>query len=520
MRRKNPLLQAAFAALILNTCAFAASARENNKKTIDPSQATVTATANPQVAQYTLSVPLPATWSVAFGTSTAYGQSTSIQSTRPNQPSSLYVAGMLPNTTYHMQATATFPDGTTTTDVDHIFTTGALPSGIPASLPITLGVTGPPQPGVELLDPLTGSLARTVLATDLQGNVIWTYVLGDAPEGTWLFPAKLMPNGNIVMFLAPPSYPVNQPGWDIMREVDLAGNTIRELSMANLNAALQKTGLSADLANFSHDFTILPNGHYLIVANQARVFNDLPGYSGQTTVVGDAIVDLDADWKPVWVWNEFDHLDVNRHPMGFPDWTHTNSVAYSASDGNFIVSMRHQNWVIKVDYRNGEGTGNVLWRLGKDGDFALKGGVDPTDWFYGQHDAMFESTQTSGSFVLSIMDNGNDRVFPPDVTCGVGNGPDCFYSTIQLLQVDEAAKTASFQFHQVLPSYLYSAWGGNVEVLANGDVEYNLSGINGGSEIFEVTNEPTPRSVWSSAIPGNNAYRGFRLPSLYPGVQW
>ena len=517
----KPLFAVA-AILFFNTCAFAGS--PGTKPSAIPKSSTiqgsVVATSNPLVAQYTLTLPSSGTWSVSFGTTTAYGRSTSVQTaSTPDSATSLYVAGMLPNTPYHMQATATLADGTTVSDVDHIFTTGPLPPEIPSGYPVTLGVTGTPQPGIELIDELLGPSADTVLATDLEGNVIWFYQ-PSATRGALIVPAKFIPNGDLVLFLAPNSYPTGTNGINVMREVDLAGNTVRELSMARLNAGLRKAGLPGTLEYFSHDFTLLPNGHYLIIANLTKQFTDLPGYPGDTTVVGDAIVDLDPDWNPVWIWNEFDHFDVNRHPMNFPDWTHTNSVAYSPTDGNFIVSIRHQDWVVKVDYRDGKGSGDVLWKLGKDGDFALQGGVDPTDWFYAQHDARFIGDTTAGKFVLSVMDNGDDRKLPPGVSCGTGNDPACQYSTIPIMQIDETAKTASFLFHQVLPSYLYSNWGGNVAPLANGNIEYFLSGSPGGSQLFEVTNEPTPRTVWNLTMPGCGSYRAFRLPSLYPGVQW
>jgi len=66
---------------------------------------------------------------------------------------------------------------------------------------------------------------------------------------------------------------------------------------------------------------------------------------------------------------------INRRPMGFPDWTHTNAILFSPDDGNLIVSVRHQNWVVKVDYANGVGTGDILWKLGYQGDFTLVGGM-------------------------------------------------------------------------------------------------------------------------------------------------
>ncbi len=140
---------------------------------------------------------------------------------------------------------------------------------------------------------------------------------------------------------------------------------MREISTSNLSAELQAAGYDLTLQEFHHDVTPLPNGHCLVLSNVLKPFTDLPGYPGVTNVLGDVVIDLDQNLQPAWVWNEFDHFDVNRHPMAFPDWTHTNAVIYSPSDGNIIVSMRHQNWGVKVDYQNGEGAGDVLWRLGE-----------------------------------------------------------------------------------------------------------------------------------------------------------
>ena len=523
------LLAAAFPSLFLSTRTSAQNAGVSNGHGTPRGHApvlapgTVSSTANPQVALYSLTLPLPGSWSVSFGLTTAYGHTTSVQTVDgAGKTASMYVAGMLPNTTYHMQATVTLKDRTVATDSDHTFNTGPLPPGIPASFPVTLGVTGTPQPGIELLDSLqtVGSVPSTVVATDLQGNVIWTYPFPDRTNGTWLFPAKLMPDGNFIGFLSPNSYPLDLPGSEIMREFDLAGNTVRQLSMADLNTALAAANFPVTLSHFTHDVTALPNGHFLLITNTSQSFTDLPGYPGTTQVVGDVIIDLDPNWNPVWIWNEFDHLDVNRHPMSFPDWTHSNSIAYSADDGNFLVSIRHQNWVVKVDYRDGQGTGNILWKLGEGGDFTLQGGVDPTDWFYAQHYAEFATTNTTGVFTLGIMDNGDDREFPAGVTCGAGNDPPCQYSTIQRLQIDETHRTATFLFHQILPSYLYSSWGGSTDNLPNGDVEYDLSDEGPESQVFEVTNESTPRMVWNMTTLGANEYRGYRMPSLYPGVQW
>ena len=254
----------------------------------------------------------------------------------------------------------------------------------------------------------------------------------------------------------------------------------------------------------------------MVLANTLKAFTDLPGHPGVTNVLGDVLVDLDASLNPVWVWNQFDVLDVNRQPMQFPDWTHSNAVIYSADDKNLIVSIRHQHWLVKIDYEDGKGDGHILWKLGHQGDFTLMNGTDPTDWFYAQHGPAFASANSTGQFLLSIFDNGDGRVYP--TAC---SGTSCNYSTAKILQIDEQAKTATIQTSVTAPPQ-YSFWGGNAEVLKNGNLEFNASAVPPGnttSDVFERTAESSSQTVWQLHIPVS-AYRSFRMPSMYPGVQW
>jgi hypothetical protein len=287
------------------------------------------------------------------------------------------------------------------------------------------------------------------------------------------------------------------------------------------------------LQTFHHDVTPLPNGHWIVLSNEllhlsSKTSPALTNAPAQN-VLGDVLIDLDENMNPVWAWREFNHLDPNRHPYSFPDWTHTNAVIYSPDDGNLLVSIRHQNWIIKVDYRNGAGAGDILWHLGAGGDFRLINGVEPTDWTYAQHGPSFFSKETSGIFSLGVMDNGDDRLYPAsDKTCSPqGELPAaCLYSTIPIYKINEKAKTATLTFHQKLPRTLYSFFGGITEALANGDVEYDLCGepaqINfpSNSLVREVQQTSEAKTVWTLQYLTGNFYRAFRVPSLYPGVQW
>jgi hypothetical protein len=486
----------------------------------------VSATMNPQVASYSISSPRPSEVTVEFGTDTTYGFVTSpVKIAANNYVATILVAGMKANTTYHMRAVVEYDNGISAKDVDHTFSTGSLPSGLIPSFTVTATPGLTPQPGVELVDVIAPN-PTTAFATDVEGNVIWTYTCPDCVTGSTLYPVKLLSNGHFMTLIAAysaspltPPLPAGVP--NVLREFDLAGNTIRQLTMSQLNASLAAAGFNPTLGVFSHDFAVLPNGHILVMANTVKTFTNLSGYPGTTNVLGDVVVDLDQNFNPVWLWNMFDYFDVNRHPMGFPDWTHSNAVVYSPDDGNFLVSIRHQNWIVKVDYRDGAGTGAVLWKLGEGGDFTLQGAVDPTDWFYAQHDPNFVSSNTTGVFKLAIMDNGDDREFPSGVTCGAAGAPPCLYTTIPIMQVDENAKTASLLFHQQQPTNLYSVFAGSTRVLPNANIEYNLAGvITGGAYTFEVTPTSTPQTVWEMHLTNFNTYRSFRMPSLYPGVQW
>jgi arylsulfate sulfotransferase len=423
-------------------------------------------------------------------------------------------------TTYHMRAVVNFQDGTQSFDSDQVFTTGGLSSNLIPAFTIARPSGLTPQSGIELLD-LVGAQPN-VVAVDLSGNVVWFYTFTGTASDI-VQPVKLLPNGHFLVQISPTSSAVINsgpppPGTVIaLREIDLAGNTIREISLDTLNSRLAAAGFNIVGGTLHHDVLALPNGHWIVLTNTTKQFAQFGG----TNVLGDVLVDLDTNMQPVWVWSTFDHLDVNRQPMAFPDWTHANALLYSPDDGNLLLSMRHQHWIIKIDYEDGNGAGDVVWRLGSGGDFALQGGTDPTDWFYAQHGPTFTTTQTAGNFSMVVFDNGNNRKFPPTDPCTTSPTPACQFTTVPIFQIDEVNKTASIVFHDApIP---FSFFGGNAEPLANGNIEFDECATAASpptADVLEVVQELNPRVVWHLNINGKFAYRAFRLPSLYPGVQW
>lgn len=485
----------------------------------------VTSTNNPLVAQYSIWAPSGAEAKIEFGPDTSYGLDTWLRPAPSGGGTiSIFVAGMRASSAYHMRAVVDMPDGAEFDDTDHTFQTGALPANRIPDISVTQPGNLTPSSGVELLDLInyqTPGNALEAVVTDLQGNVIWYYdVDPTGTTGDFPFPIKLMPNGNFLLNATPPGSG-GEGGPGQLLEIDLAGDIVRSMTTAQLNSRLAAAGYNLTVNAMHHDFAILPNGHIILIVNHTKDYTDLPGYPGTTTVVGDALVELDQNWQPVWVWDSFDHLDINRHPIAFPDWTHANAVIYSPDDGDLLLSLRDQSWIIKIDYEDGKGTGNILWRFGYQGDFTLTSGGTPAAWPYGQHDINFVSANTSGIFSLAMFDNGWIRVMNDSgAQCGTTGEPAC-YSRGVIFQIDEATRTASVVWQDSnLP---YSLALGSVRVQTNGDVEIDEGFLPDSpyrAIVQEVTPEMNPQVVWQLEEDHQPSYRIFRIPSLYPGVQW
>jgi len=474
-----------------------------------------TATSNVQVAQYAVTPAAAADVSVQFGTDTTYALTTWTQPVpQGGGPVSLFVAGMRASTLYHMRGVVKFKDGSQFMDADQTFTTGAIPTAQKPDIAVTGTTT---QGGIEVLN-LFGPANPTrvdMVVTDTAGNILWMYNPVPALPGASPGPSKLLPNGH---FLINYSVATTDGLNSVLQEVDLSGAVVWQMTAADLNTALAAAtcaGCNITVVGSHHDFAVLPNGHLILIASHQQLD------SSNVTVTGDVLIDLDENHKPVWLWNEFDHLDKTRRPYLYPDWTHSNAVIYSPDDGNLIISIRHQNWLVKVDYKDGAGTGDILWHLGYQGELTLVGGTDPQDWFYAQHGPSFVGSKTAGKFSLVLFDNGDDRGVATGPLCGTSGQPAC-YSTVPQFEIDEVAKTATLVSNPTAP--VYSFFGGNAEVLANGNLEFAESATQttptNNATIYEMTQGATPQIVWQMQITGQYAYRGMRIPSFYPGVQW
>jgi hypothetical protein len=246
----------------------------------------------------------------------------------------------------------------------------------------------------------------------------------------------------------------------------------------------------------THETRLLPNGNYLLLGSSDLVSTQYQGGTQQDPVdiLGDVILVLDHNLQLVWAWDSFSHEDLNRyatqhevctHGAGgcpkFPDtftqandWLHTNA-AQLTSDGNILISERHQDWVLKINYKNGQGDGSILWRMGPFGDFTITnppptqcGDPNVFPWFTHQHDAAFQAqgggTQL-GQGVMTVFDDGNLR----NSQCG-GNQ----HSRGMMMLVNENNKTVTIMTQADLGGY--SAALGSADLLVANDGIYTSYG--------------------------------------------
>lgn len=410
-----------------------------------------------------------------------------------------YLAGLLQDATYSARLmvsveglpVASEPVGFHTGTVDE----GEL--GIPARR-LLAGPASPAYEGVVLNSPI----GAPFYATDLSGNLIWYY---PRPMGFITRPNL----GGTFVSITWTNNPIRTE--QVAREFDVAGITLWETNAAIISERLQALGYPAT-SGFHHEAFRLPDGRMLLLAGVEKRVPELDNKN----VMGDMIIVVDNEMNIHWVWNSFDHMDVRKEAIlgemclnngacppvfdggAATDWLHTNSVQYT-SDGNLLLSMRHLDWAVKVDYQDGFGSGAVLWRLGKDGDFQIDS-TEAFPWFSHQHDAGF--LPGSDRYLL-VFDNGNThRDVNPQAN-----------SRGQLYELDQEARTAKLAMNADLGGYSFAL--GSAQRLRSEHYHFNngwtLVGGQPASTAVEV--DPSGRIVYALES-GAAVYRSFRMEDI------
>jgi len=506
------------------------------------SQPVVVPTANPLVALFSApSCPAGSSMRIGFtlsGQSPPQNNFTNWRPCHPPTSMNFYIAGMLPSSTYYMRSIV-LTGGTAVASPNVVsFTTGPIPPS--ALLPINKTLVPPTPQSYTTSDVVFnaywyGPLANPTFkaypdATDLSGNVIW--YLPSFTQITRLVTGDPLLGTTILTFAAAPGTGTGPNGSGVpilsaLSEIDLAGNVLRQTNSDRISEQLVAMGTDP-IYGLNHEAIRLPNGHTITIGINQRIFPaGTQGSTGPVDILGMMLIELDQNFQVVWYWNAFDHaqggtqLDINRASTtgvtcttgaaGCPptlllspanDWMHGNSIQYQPADGSLVVSVRDQDWVIKIDYGNGTGTQQVLWRLGLGGDFTMNTSY-PNPWFSGQHDAEF---QYGGGQVMSVFDDGNTRILQNPGQASRG----------QVLYVDQTNMVAKLILNQGLG--VVSIALGSAQLLPNGNYYFDGGWTTPPGAIpgFENSFELTPAGTVAYEIGGSfTNYRSWRMPDLY-----
>lgn len=229
----------------------------------------------------------------------------------------------------------------------------------------------------------------------------------------------------------------------IRRDVNL--NVIDTLTTAN--------GVKVDF----HECRIISDTSYIIlgISEDTVDLSSIPGGNPRALVWNNVIQERTFSGRTLFEWRSLDHIPVadaiDSVEVTTPvvDYIHINSVVVD-TDGNYLVSCRHTDEVIKINRSNG----SVMWRLGgslsKGNQFQwlndTQGGFTG---FSHQHSAV----RTKRGTIL-LFDNGNFK-------------PGERVSRVVEYEVDEQAKTVRKVFEFIPTPTIYASTMGSVQELPN-----------------------------------------------------
>lgn len=255
-----------------------------------------------------------------------------------------------------------------------------------------------------------------IVALDAENEVCWYYETDSFLEGI-----DRLRNGNLIFHR-----------WDFRTfEIDMLGNTVNQWYAARRPQGQVSGAIAVDTAGLHHQPKELPNGNFLIFTASSREIDDyytdqynLEAPRRRAIVVGDGVAEMDrSSGELLWRWSAFDRLDPMRIGYGGTDdywslrgfegaldWTHGNGAGYDARDDSVVVSLRHQDAIVKVD----RASGNIKWILGEPTGWGELGGrvlkpVNLARWPYHGHNPRITPEGT-----IVFFDNGTWGARPPE----------------------------------------------------------------------------------------------------------
>lgn len=404
------------------------------------------------------------------------------------------------------------------------FVTGPLPTNFPV-LKALVSQPAKMEPGYTLFrGQNNNTTVGYVTLVDARGQVVWYSGTVSSLEEV-----RQLTNGNLFIHLA-----------TNFIEVNLLGETVRSWNSPQ--------GLKVDL----HEGLPTPHGTILYLNDDTRVVANFPTSSSNpsapkqtTSVQFNRVIEMSATTGALLNnWALLDMLDpvrisyltfTSRTALGW-DCEHANAIIEDPRDNSLIVSVRHQNAVIKFS----RATGRLKWILGPRENWAaayqpylFTSVGTPFVWSYAQHAPVLTPQGT-----LLVYDNGNFRASP--FAASVGDATN--YSRAVEYSLNEQTLRVSqvWEYGRTNAERLFTPSVGNVEWLPQrtnvlitfGNTTY-VNGVHPSpysasaaqARIKEVTHTQNPEVVFdlalfdstntSSSYLGCYVYRSHRVADLY-----
>lgn len=234
------------------------------------------------------------------------------------------------------------------------------------------------------------------------------------------------------------------------------------------------------LVNF-HALRMLKNGNYVILGTEQRMTDlskSVPGGLDEVAILNAVIQERTRSGQVVFEWKSLDHIPVTDAAEDVDlkqrtiDYIHVNSIDEDI-DGNFLVSCRNTDEVVKIDRTKG----TIIWRMGgsksKGNQFTFIN--DDIDGFTGFSHQHAVSRLPNGNIIM--FDNGNLRTFP--------------FSRAVEYRIDEAARTAERVWEYRRKPDVFARSMGSVQVLPNENVLIGWGTIQGSAIGTEVQRDGT-----------------------------
>lgn len=465
---------------------------------------------------------------------------------------SIPILGMRPDTKHKITVTVKVP-GTAHTETSNAlnFHTAPLPESFP---PLKTLIAKPEkmEPGITMFGVNLWQDNNSLLdygyliALDSEGEVVWYCHTTDRTADL-----RLLKNGHLLY---------QQGSYRYVYEIDLLGQDYRRWVATNLTELPDPNSIPIRSDTLHHDTLEMPNGNFLTLTTELNRFAEFPTSEKNPNapwepahVVCDAIIEVDpssgkiVDRLPLvdlldrkrfgymamsGFWKDKYNDDINDLSR---DWSHANALLYLPDEQSVIVSLRHLDCLLKIDWRSKK----IRWILGDPSGwgepwqkFLLKP-MGNLQWFYHQH-----SPQLTPRGTLLMFDNGNYRARPFDeVTFAPQN-----QSRVVEFRINEEKMSVEqiYEFRGVpgdtfySPFYCEADWlsetqnilitdGGRIE-LADGTPSDDVPSARQWARIFEITRTDPPEKVFEVSCDsglgsrfGWSIYRANRFANLYDG---